>query len=109
MMICPVCGKTYSYGSKLHHSCKDHVISCGIVFSNEKRRSYEWNCIKSSNTENIGLIKLPKSAPEIECLEEWEILDDELYTSYEWNCNTSLNECFSEIIEKKDHSLLVYE
>jgi len=103
MIRCPVCGKEYSYGRKLCHTCRDHVVSCGVVFSNEKRRSYGWNCMTASMYDDKFCL------PEEEVFESYSVCELQEPNLYEWNCESSPKLRNVPVDDKKTNFVLVYE
>ncbi|MFX1234286.1 MAG: hypothetical protein ACFFBY_06945 [Promethearchaeota archaeon] len=135
MLKCPICGRKYSYESKICLECEDYLKYSGLSNSMEgvKFRSsefYKWNCAVFLSNDNYVFAskRLPKKYMEITT--EPSSLRIASARNYGWNCETierfratiekSLEEShlvinpklvdeIVDFVSKKSDSLLIYE
>ncbi|MFX1498510.1 MAG: hypothetical protein ACFFBH_13365 [Promethearchaeota archaeon] len=135
MIKCPICGRKYSYESKICIECEDYLKYSGLSKHSEEgnlrnREFYKWNCAVFLDDENHVFASKRLPTMYMEITTEPSSLKVESVTNNMWNCETaerfrasierSLEESHIAInpkivdeivdfVSKKSDSLLVYE
>ncbi|MFX1354393.1 MAG: hypothetical protein ACFE8V_12090 [Promethearchaeota archaeon] len=135
MIKCPVCGKTYSYESKICIECEDYLKYSGLSNLVEKnpfknRGFYKWNCAVFLGEDNCVFASKKLLKTYMEITTEPSSLRIASARNYGWNCETaerfraSIKRSFEEshieinpklvdeivdFVARRSDSLLIYE